>query len=113
VTKKKHSNESPKRSKAKKGTRLGRALISSMKELAAHVSGEKPLPVYKVKQPVDVKEIRERSGLSQAKFAESFGLSFRTVQQWEQGKSVPDGPARSFLRVIDRNPEAVRQALAE
>ncbi len=60
----------------------------------------------------DVKAIRQKLGLSQAAFANRFGFSARTVQQWEQGRSVPDRPARILLRVIECAPEAVDQALA-
>lgn len=60
----------------------------------------------------DVKVIRERLGLSQEAFADRFHLSLRTVQEWEQRRRVPEGPARVLLRVIDREPDAVERALA-
>jgi putative transcriptional regulator len=59
----------------------------------------------------DVRAIRRRLRLSQAAFATRFGLSVRTVQQWEQGKAAPDGPARVLLLVIAHAPEAVERAL--
>ena len=49
---------------------------------------------------------------AQAAFARQFGFSVRTVQQWEQGRAVPDRPARILLRVIETNPQAVEHALA-
>ena len=58
----------------------------------------------------DVKIIRERLGLSQAAFAERFHLRERTVQQWEQGRAMPDQPARVLLRAIERFPDAVAEA---
>ena len=61
---------------------------------------------------VDVKAIRERLGLTQAQFATTFHLSLTTVQAWEQGQNLPDPVARTLLRVIERNPEAVKDALA-
>jgi putative transcriptional regulator len=60
----------------------------------------------------DVKAIRGKLRLSQAAFAKRFGFSIRTVQQWEQGRAVPDRPARILLRVIDTAPEVVEHALA-
>ncbi len=60
----------------------------------------------------DVKAIRQKLGLSQTAFANRFGFSVRTLQQWEQGRSVPDRPARILLRVIECTPEGVDQALA-
>ena len=62
--------------------------------------------------PPDVRAIRVRLGLSQAAFAARFGFSVRTVQQWEQGRAVPDRPARILLRVIERAPETVAEAVA-
>jgi putative transcriptional regulator len=59
----------------------------------------------------DVRAIREKTGLSQAAFAAAFCLNRRTLQDWEQGKAVPDVAVRAYLTVIDRNPEAVRRAL--
>jgi putative transcriptional regulator len=59
----------------------------------------------------DVRQIREKLGLSQADFADRFGLSFRTVQEWEQGRAVPDRPARVLLKVIEHSPNAVTRAL--
>ena len=60
----------------------------------------------------DVRAIRERLGLSQAAFARRFGFSVRTVQQWEQGRAVPDRPARILLRVIERAPDTVAEVVA-
>ena len=51
--------------------------------------------------------------MSQSQFAAYFGVSVRTVQEWEQGRVVPSGAARAFLTVIDREPEAVRRALVD
>jgi len=61
---------------------------------------------------VDVKAIREKLSLTQAQFATTFHLSLATVRAWEQGQSLPDPVARTLLRVIERNPEAVKDALA-
>lgn len=60
----------------------------------------------------DVRVIRERLGLSQEAFADRFHLSVRTVQEWKQGRRVPEGPARVLLQVIERDPDAVERALA-
>lgn len=61
---------------------------------------------------VNVKKIRERLHLTQAEFSAYFGVSERTLQQWEQHRSEPNTLARNFLRVIECNPEAVQQALS-
>ena len=70
----------------------------------------KPSRVFKHRDP-DVKEIRERLGLSQSRFAAIIGVSVRTLQNWEQGRREPEGPAKALLRVVDRDPEAVLHAL--
>ena len=60
----------------------------------------------------NVKAIREKLHLSQKQFADTFGLSLSVVRDWEQGRFVPDQAARTLLKVIARNPEAVKEALA-
>ena len=76
--------------------------------------GEADASTYRVHVPaeVDVKAIRRKLGMSQAEFARSFGFGLDAVQNWEQGRRRPEGAARAFLKVIDREPDAVRRALA-
>jgi putative transcriptional regulator len=52
-----------------------------------------------------VGKIREKTGLSQARFAELLGVSVRTLQDWEQGRRAPSGAARTLLLIADRHPE--------
>ena len=61
----------------------------------------------------DVRAIRRKLRLSQAQFAKRFGFSVRTIQEWEQGRALPDRPARILLRVIARSPKTVARAVAE
>ena len=61
---------------------------------------------------VDVKAVRRRLGKSQSEFAKMIGVSVSTLQNWEQGRRRPDGPARALLRVAAADPEAVAAALA-
>ena len=70
----------------------------------------RPRIVYTPPLP-DVRRIREQMGLTQAEFAKRFGLSQRTVEQWEQGRAVPDRPARVLLAVIERDPRAVQRMI--
>jgi putative transcriptional regulator len=51
--------------------------------------------------------IRQKTGLSQAHFAELLGVSVRTLQDWEQGRRAPSGAARTLLLIADRNPKAL------
>jgi putative transcriptional regulator len=61
---------------------------------------------------VDVKAIREKLHVSQKEFAGYFGVSVRTIQEWEQHRRTPTTIARNFLKVIDKAPKAVLKALA-
>lgn len=70
----------------------------------------KPSRTFVIEDP-DPKAIRERLGLSQSRFASIIGVSVRTLQNWEQGRREPEGPAKALLRVVDREPQAVLQAL--
>jgi putative transcriptional regulator len=54
-----------------------------------------------------VASVREKTGLSQARFAELLGVSVRTLQEWEQGRRAPSGAARTLLLIAARNPRAL------
>lgn len=57
-----------------------------------------------------VSETRARIGLSQSEFARLLGVSVRTLQEWEQGRRVPSGPARTLLAIAHKNPRLLLQA---
>ena len=59
-----------------------------------------------------VATIRGKTGLSQSEFAKLIGVSVRTLQEWEQGRRAPSGPARTLLMVADRNPQALLDVVA-
>ena len=61
--------------------------------------------------PIDIKAIREQFQKSQREFAYMIGVSVGTLQNWEQGRRNPEGPARALLRVAAKNPQAVIEAL--
>ena len=92
----------------------GKRIIESMKEALAISRNELPYKAYKIHIPesVDVKAIREKTGLSQSSFANSFGLSIYALRNWEQGKRQPDPAARAYLKVIDKAPDVVAKVLA-
>jgi putative transcriptional regulator len=60
-----------------------------------------------------IRNLRARTGLSQPAFAKHLRVSVETLRNWEQGKRLPQGPARALLRIIDKAPEAAMAALAE
>ena len=68
-----------------------------------------PLTVY---SPEDVKEIRNKSGYSQAVFAKCLGVSKKTVEAWEEGVNTPSGPALRILSLIYNNALSVDQFIA-
>jgi putative transcriptional regulator len=63
--------------------------------------------------PLDVKAIRGKLGKSQSEFAQMIGVSVSTLQNWEQGRRRPRGPARALLAVAAENPEVVTAALGK
>ena len=87
-------------------TELGRDIETALGEVLGHVRGETALSCRIV-------AMRKRLRLSRQKFADRFGLDVRPLQEWEQGRRVPDRAARVLLTVIDRAPEAVVRALGE
>jgi len=62
---------------------------------------------------VNVKKLRERLGFTQEAFAAIYRIPIGTLRDWEQRRKLPDAPARAYLTVIARNPEAVANLLGE
>jgi putative transcriptional regulator len=92
-------------------------LIEGLQEAVDHAQGKgaglrETVVMVDVPDRIDVAAIRHRLGLSRPKFAARFGFSVTTLAKWETGAQQPEGPARAYLTVIDRNPEAVEQALS-
>ncbi len=86
---------------------LFKELEKSIKEGAKIIKGKKkPSREFSFENP-DPKIIREQLGLSQIKFAKLLGISTATLQNWEQGRRKPDGPAKVLLNVAARYPEAI------
>lgn len=95
-------------------SKLGKKLIRAAKEARAIARGEAKASTYRIHLPaeVDVQALRKRLGLSQAEFAARFGIPPGTLRDWEQGRRIPEGPARVLLKVIQNDPKAVERALA-
>ncbi len=72
-----------------------------------------PMQIERLLPVVDVKALRKKLGMTQAKFCKTFKLSIGTVRDWEQRRFVPEGPAHVLLTIIERDPDAVIQALRE
>ncbi len=71
---------------------------------------KKPSRKFKIEDP-DVPKIRRHLGLSQQKFAMLLGISLATLQNWEQGRRKPDGPARILLCIVAKHPKMVLDAV--
>ena len=83
-----------------------RVLLRSMKEMNAGKAASKT----RVKVP-PVVSARHASGLSQAQFASVLGISVRTLQKWEQGEREPSGAAKSLIRIAQRHPGVLADAM--
>jgi len=92
-------------------TKMFDSLMSGLDEVEAFLAGE--TAGYKVNLPakVDVKKIRKRLNMTQARFSDTFGFSLDAVKHWEGGRRTPESSARAFLTVIAKNPAAVVAAL--
>jgi putative transcriptional regulator len=89
------------------------SILRGFEEAIAFAEGTADMSMYRVHiaPEIDVRAISGRLELTQQEFAIRFGFSINTLRHWEQGRRVPEGPARSYLRVIDREPEAAQRAL--
>ena len=86
-------------------------LLSSIKEAGDIKSGKKqPSRIFEIEAP-EIKMVRKTLSVSQSEFAMMIGVSVRTLQNWEQGRRKPEGPAKALLHVASKNPKAVIEAL--
>ncbi len=92
-------------------TKFFETLMTGLDEAEAFLAGE--TAGFKVNLPaqIDVKSIRKRLKMTQARFSDTFGFSLDAVKHWEGGRRTPESSARAFLTVIARNPTAVVAAL--
>jgi len=82
-------------------------LIESVREAGAMMRGEKePVRVTRFEKP-DVQRIRAEYHLSQREFSRMLGISVSTLQNWEQGRRSPQGPANVLLRVVANHPDVI------
>jgi putative transcriptional regulator len=86
-------------------------MMHGLNDVEAFLAGEQEGFKAHVPQDVDVKAIRNRLGMTQARFSDTFGFSLDAIKHWEGGRRTPEAPARTLLTVIARNPAAVLNAL--
>jgi len=87
-------------------------MMDGLNDVEAFLAGEQEGFKAHVPPEVDVKAIRNRLGMTQARFSDTFGFSLDAIKHWEGGRRTPEAPARTLLTVIDKNPAAVLTALS-
>lgn len=86
-------------------------LLESVQQMDEIVRGKRKPPREFHLDPIDIKAIRQSTGLSQPKFARILDVDVGTLRNWEQGRREPTGPARALLRAIKQDPKNVMRAL--
>jgi len=83
-------------------------LVKGVREMKRHMAGKTVRGAKVTELPTpDVRTIREAAKVSQSKFAKLIGVNLRTLQNWEQQRTQPTGPARALLKIVASNPEAI------
>lgn len=84
---------------------IGQEILDGVREIKDHKAGKTTLRTHLLKEPASPQVIRAKLKLSQVAFAGLMGVSVRTVQDWEQGRRKPSGPAAALLRIAEQKPE--------
>lgn len=100
----------------RKGSQVGDDLVEAFQEMAAYLRGEIEAESYEVPDdvltPQKIRTIRKKVAASTKDFERKFEISARTMEAYEQGRRKPDAAMRTLLKVIDKEPAAVKRALA-
>ena len=88
---------------------IGVEILEGLGEIKKFKSGELTLRTTELCAPSTPKVIRAKLNLSQSAFAGLLGVSMRTLQDWEQGRRCPQGPAIALLRIAEQHPEVFSQ----
>ena len=99
-------------------SKVGEGILRGARQAAAYAKDKDSVPgvrVHRIYVPdkVEVKAIRKQLNLTQVQFSETFGFKVGSIRDWEQNRRTPDTAARAFLKVIEKDPEAVTRALAQ
>jgi putative transcriptional regulator len=90
---------------------IGQEILDGIREVKAYKIGKKELRIHTLKEPAPPQIIRAKLKLSQAAFAGLMGVSVRTVQDWEQGRRKPSGPAEALLRIAEQRPDVFTELM--
>ena len=92
-------------------TKAFKNIMAGLEDALAFAEGDNSRAKARKIEVVDVKAIREKTGLSQPRFAAVFKIPVGTLRNWEQGRRQPEGPAIALLHIIDKEPETAVRAL--
>ena len=88
------------------------SLVKGVKEMRRHMAGKRVRGVRTTRVVVaDVRAIRKSANISQAEFAKVIGVNLRTLQNWEQRRTRPTGPALALLKIVASNPRSAIETL--
>jgi putative transcriptional regulator len=87
-------------------------LVKGVREMKRHMAGgsARGTRTTELAEP-DIRAIREAAEISQSQFARLIGVNLRTLQNWEQHRTRPTGPARALLKIVASNPKSAIEAL--
>lgn len=88
---------------------IGAEILDGINEIKEYKKGNINLKVTELSEPSPPQEIRSKLKMSQLAFAAMLGVSMRTLQDWEQGRRAPQGPAIALLRIAEQHPEVFAQ----
>ena len=91
--------------------KLFNELLASVDEMDKIRRGKKRASRRTTVAELKVEVVRKQTGLSQTRFARLIGVSKRTLENWEQGRRSPTGPARALLKIVAKDPEGAMRAL--
>jgi len=84
---------------------IGKEILEGIRDIKEYKAGRKTLRTHTITEPAPPQVIRAKLKLSQTAFAGLMGVSLRTVQDWEQGRRRPSGPAIALLRIAEQRPD--------
>ena len=87
-------------------------ISAGLQEAIEFAKGEETGAIVHEVEAVDVGQIRKELGMTQNEFAKRFHISVGTLRNWEQKRRAPEGPAKTLMYIISKEPEAVKRALA-
>ena len=88
---------------------IGAEILDGIKEIQQYKKGKIQLKITELSEPSPPQVIRLKLKMSQSAFAGLLGVSMRTLQDWEQGRREPQGPAVALLRIAEQHPEVFTQ----